>query len=100
MLIPALKGRYLLTFKYTDTLTDFQEMHIRQSRILHSVMLVMESFLFGMFVIAIACDQFDAIFTGKEIVCTERFIYYRKYVLHPRKRMVHARLSRCGTDLR
>lgn len=37
---------------------------IRQTRILHSVLLVMESFLFGMFVIAIGCDQFEAILSG------------------------------------
>ena len=42
----------------------FQELLIRQTRILHSVLLVMESFLFGMFVIAIGCDQFEAILSG------------------------------------
>ena len=31
---------------------------------------------------------------------TERFIYYRKSVLHLLKRMFHAHLSRCSTDLR
>lgn len=41
---------------------------VRQSRILHSVLLVMESFLFGMFVIAIACDQFEAIFSDETLV--------------------------------
>lgn len=32
-------------------------MRIKQSRILHSVLLVLESVLFGLFVIAIGCDQ-------------------------------------------
>ena len=31
---------------------------------------------------------------------TRRFIYYRKSVLHLRKRMFHVRLSRCSTYLR
>ena len=32
-------------------------MRMKQSRILHSVLLVLESVLFGLFVIAIGCDQ-------------------------------------------
>ena len=31
---------------------------------------------------------------------SERFIHYRKYVLHLRKPMFHVRLSRCSTDSR
>ena len=31
---------------------------------------------------------------------TERFIYYRKSVLHLPKRMCHVCLIRCNTDLR
>ena len=31
---------------------------------------------------------------------TERFIYYRKAVLHLLKLMCHVHLSRCSTDLR
>ncbi|XP_040575057.1 palmitoyltransferase ZDHHC3 [Lepeophtheirus salmonis] len=42
--------------------------HIKQTRILHSVILVLESLLFGMFVIAIGCDQFEAIFTDETLV--------------------------------
>ena len=41
---------------------------MKQSRILHSVILVLESILFGMFVCAIACDQFDAIFSDETLV--------------------------------
>ena len=44
---------------------------IRQTRILHSVLLVMESFLFGMFVIAIGCDQFEAILSGLKSSLTQ-----------------------------
>lgn len=43
-------------------------MHIKQSRILHCVLLVLESILFGLFVCAIACDQFDAIFSDETLV--------------------------------
>jgi hypothetical protein len=45
---------------------DVQDIHIKQTRILHSVLLVMESILFGLFVVAIACDQFEAIFSGTQ----------------------------------
>ena len=41
---------------------------IAQARILHSVILVMESVLFGMFVIAIGCDQCEAIFGDETLV--------------------------------
>ena len=41
---------------------------MKQSRILHSILLIMESVLFGMFVIAIACDQFEAIFSDETLV--------------------------------
>ena len=44
------------------------DMHIKQSRILHSVLLVLESVLFGMFVVAIGCDQCEAIFTDETLV--------------------------------
>ena len=68
-----------------------QDIRLKQSRILHSVLLIMESViilrhffrfwvhltsyltiflqvLFGMFVIAIACDQFEAIFSDETLV--------------------------------
>jgi len=45
-----------------------QDIRIKQSRILHSVFLTLESILFGMFVIAIACDQFEAIFSDETMV--------------------------------
>jgi len=45
-----------------------QDIRVKQSRILHSVLLVMESVLFGMFVIAIACDQLEAIFSDETLV--------------------------------
>jgi len=53
---------------YSDCQGCPKEVPIRQSRILHSVLLVMESLLFGMFVTAIACDQFEAIFTDETLV--------------------------------
>jgi hypothetical protein len=53
---------------YAECKDCSKELMVRQSRILHSVLLVMESLLFGMFVIAIACDQFDAIFTDETLV--------------------------------
>ncbi len=46
----------------------FTDLQVRQSRVLHSVILVLESVLFGMFVIAIGCDQFEAIFTDETLV--------------------------------
>ena len=48
--------------------TSREIIHMKQSRILHSVILVLESILFGMFVCAIACDQFDAIFSDETLV--------------------------------
>ena len=45
-----------------------KDVYIKQSRILHSVILVMESVLFGMFVIAIGCDQCEAIFGDETLV--------------------------------
>ena len=49
--------------------SDFlQDIRLKQSRILHSILLIMESVLFGMFVIAIACDQFEAIFSDETLV--------------------------------
>lgn len=59
---------------------EFQELMVRQSRILHSVLLVMESLLFGMFVIAIACDQFDAIFTGRRYL-TASYLCFSSYLV-------------------
>ncbi len=54
----------------TSTLTGSRQadMQIKQTRILHSVILVLESILFGMFVIAIGCDQMEAIFTDETLV--------------------------------
>jgi len=45
-----------------------EAMFTKQARILHSVILVLESVLFGLFVIAIGCDQFDAIFSDETLV--------------------------------
>jgi len=53
---------------YSDCLDCPKDIRLKQSRILHSVLLIMESVLFGMFVIAIACDQFEAIFTDETLV--------------------------------
>ena len=48
--------------------TNRELIQLKQSRILHSVILVLESILFGLFVCAIACDQFDAIFSDETLV--------------------------------
>ena len=39
-----------------------EALFLKQTRILHSVILGLESVLFGLFVFAIGCDQFEAIF--------------------------------------
>lgn len=44
---------------------------------LHSVILMLESLLFGMFVLAILIDQFSAIFTDETIV--EQHIHGKKH---------------------
>jgi len=44
------------------------EISVKQSRILHCVILVLESALFGMFVSAILVDQFQAIFSDETAV--------------------------------
>ena len=43
-------------------------MFLKQTRILHSVILGLESVLFGLFVFAIGCDQFEAIFNDETLV--------------------------------
>ena len=48
--------------------TNRELIQLKQSRILHSIILVLESILFGLFVCAIACDQFDAIFSDETLV--------------------------------
>lgn len=48
--------------------TTREMIQLKQARILHSVILVLESILFGLFVCAIACDQFDAIFSDETLV--------------------------------
>ena len=45
-----------------------EAMFAKQARILHSVILVLESILFGLSVFAIGCDQFEAIFTDETLV--------------------------------
>ncbi|XP_037779675.1 palmitoyltransferase ZDHHC3-like [Penaeus monodon] len=45
-----------------------KEMMIKQGRLLHSVILSMESILFGLFVIAIMCDQMQAILSDETAV--------------------------------
>ena len=41
---------------------------LKQTRVLHSVILGLESVLFGLFVFAIGCDQFEAIFSDETLV--------------------------------
>ena len=62
------KGDSLDTPSDLDNTPLLQDIRIKQSRILHSILLIMESVLFGMFVIAIACDQFEAIFSDETLV--------------------------------
>eukprot|EP00095_Tigriopus_kingsejongensis_P004236 snap_masked-scaffold711_size108467-processed-gene-0.7 protein:Tk04236 transcript:snap_masked-scaffold711_size108467-processed-gene-0.7-mRNA-1 annotation:"palmitoyltransferase zdhhc7" len=45
-----------------------KDIHVKQTRILHSIILSLECVLFGMFVIAIGCDQFEAIFSDETLV--------------------------------
>jgi len=53
----------------TDAIRMSREaMFAKQARILHSVILILESILFGLFVVAIGCDQFDAIFSDETLV--------------------------------
>merc|ERR1712079_594370 len=53
----------------TDAIRMSREaMFAKQARILHSVILILESVLFGLFVFAIGCDQFDAIFSDETLV--------------------------------
>jgi len=56
------------TWWWTDCPDCPKDIRLKQSRILHSILLTMESVLFGMFVIAIACDQFEAIFSDETLV--------------------------------
>merc|ERR1719418_143202 len=56
------------TWWWTDCDGCSKDIRVKQSRILHSILLIMESVLFGMFVIAIACDQFEAIFSDETLV--------------------------------
>ena len=44
------------------------DIRVKQSRILHSVLLSLESVLFGFFVLAIGCDQMEAIFSDETLV--------------------------------
>ena len=45
-----------------------EALFLKQTRILHSVILGLESVLFGLFVFAIGCDQFEAIFSDETLV--------------------------------
>ena len=65
---------------------------VKQARILHSVILVLESVLFGMFVIAIGCDQFEAIFTDETLVEQAK----RQGPFRPRKPKMTLLAEVCG----
>ncbi len=65
---------------------------MKQTRILHSVILVLESVLFGMFVIAIGCDQFEAIFTDETLVEQAK----RQGPYRPRKPKMALMAEVCG----
>ncbi|XP_008178297.1 palmitoyltransferase ZDHHC3 isoform X1 [Acyrthosiphon pisum] len=56
------------------------DMDTRQTQVLHSVILIMESALFGMFVIAILYDQMDAIYNDQTTI--EQTVYKRPNPLH------------------
>ena len=45
-----------------------EALFMKQTRILHSVIIGLESVLFGLFVFAIGCDQFEAIFSDETLV--------------------------------
>merc|ERR1712066_79244 len=61
-------GLVIWTWWWSDCQDCPKDIRLKQSRILHSILLIMLSVLFGMFVIAIACDQFEAIFTDETLV--------------------------------
>ncbi|CAB3408904.1 unnamed protein product [Caenorhabditis bovis] len=44
--------------------------NVNHQKVLHSIFLAMESMLFGMFVIAVSCDQLSAIFTDETAIET------------------------------
>lgn len=67
----------------------------KQSRILHSVILVLESALFGMFVIAILIDQFQAILSDETAI--ERLQGGHSHHYHQKSRRTLTLLSQvCG----
>ena len=55
--------KYILLFMFSYPITNQNLFHR-----MHSVILSMESILFGLFVIAIMCDQFSAIFSDETAV--------------------------------
>ena len=62
------------------------------------------SAVYGQFVLVSRWSKFKhADYTPRNFIyyqVTRRFMYYRKSVLHLRKHVFHARLSKCSTDLR
>ncbi|KAG8191560.1 hypothetical protein JTE90_021165 [Oedothorax gibbosus] len=51
-----------------DCIECKKEMIYRQHRVIHTVLLLIESILFGVFVIAIMCDQFQAILSDETAI--------------------------------
>ncbi|CAG0899707.1 unnamed protein product [Darwinula stevensoni] len=58
----------ILSLAYPCEACEKEPMVVKQSRVIHSVILVLESLLFGMFVIAIMVDQFSAIMSDETAV--------------------------------
>ncbi|KAG8035803.1 hypothetical protein G9C98_001459 [Cotesia typhae] len=91
---------YAISLVIVSWVTDCPEcstdVTIKQSRILHCVILVLESALFGMFVVAILVDQFQAIL-GDETAIERLQGGHNHYHHHPKSRRAITLLSQvCG----
>jgi len=72
LLYVGILSAYAVILVIFSWINDCQDCHkdkmITQTRILHSIILVVESGLFGLFVTAIMCDQLQAIFGDETAV--------------------------------
>ncbi|ULU13976.1 hypothetical protein L3Y34_016471 [Caenorhabditis briggsae] len=72
--------------------------NIYHAKVIHSVMLAMESALFGLFVLAVSCDQLGAIFTDETAIeaCQRRGRNYLASSRRPRNSKVAMMKQVCG----
>lgn len=67
--LASLYAIVLVGISWLNECTDCEvEIHVKQNRIIHSVLLIIEGILFGLFVIAIMFDQIQAILTDETAV--------------------------------